>query len=736
MKIFKQLMSFLLFSITTLSLYAQTTTFNYTGAVQTYTVPSCVNTITVNIKGAEGGTSNSSLAISGKGGRLQAILPVTSGEVLNIYVGGAGATTAGGWNGGGLPRFNGKGGGGGGGASDIRRGTLFSDRIAVASGGGGAGIVYPSGSNGGNGGGLTGNKGWHGGSYDTTYCGSGGTQTAGGVKSIYSSSSQPGSLGIGGNAGADAGGGGDGYYGGGGGHNGGGGGGSSYAIAAATGVVHTTGFQSGNGQITITPHVSTGPVTPDPITGNPSTCQGSLETYSVLPVNGATSYIWTLPSGWIGSSTANSINVTTGSTGGTISVAAANSCGTSSPSSMILTVTTALVANAGPDTSICSGSAVTLNASGGVNYSWNPSTGLSCSSCPDPIASPSITSNYELTVSNGSCTPAIDTIRISVNSLPAADAGLDVTICSGDSIRLNASGGLLYSWSPSTGLIDPNIPDPVANPASSLTYVVNVTDTNNCINSDSMVVRVTAPLIADAGPGASICSGSSVVLNAVEAFSYSWSPAAGLSCTNCPDPLASPSVTTIYELTVSNGSCTPATDTVEIRVNPLPTATAETDITICFGNAATLNAAGGISYSWNPTIGLSNPFIADPIANPATTTEYIVTVTDTNGCSETAAVKVTVEFCTGIPSTAGNMNISLFPNPANDILNVQINQALSRQLNITLTNIRGQVVFNVMEDKISGNCNKQINVSTLAKGIYYLQVKDEEFYSVSKIIIQ
>ena len=81
-------------------LTAQSTqTFNYTGSVQTFTVPACVTSLTVDVSGAKGGASG------GNGGRVQGAMSVTPGEVLNIYVGGMGGAhvtnSAGGYNGGG-----------------------------------------------------------------------------------------------------------------------------------------------------------------------------------------------------------------------------------------------------------------------------------------------------------------------------------------------------------------------------------------------------------------------------------------------------------------------------------------------------------------------------------------------------------------------------------------------------------------------------------------------------------
>ena len=80
---------------------------------------------------------------------------------------------------------------------------------------------------------------------------------------------------------------------------------------------------------------------PGSISGSASVNQGTSQTYSIAAVSGATSYIWTLPSGWTGSSTSTSITTTVGSTGGTISVAAVNACGYASPqNTLAVTVNT------------------------------------------------------------------------------------------------------------------------------------------------------------------------------------------------------------------------------------------------------------------------------------------------------------------------------------------------------------------------------------------------------------
>lgn len=234
----------------------QSATFNFTGSSTTFTVPPCVQYIDVDVYGGQGFASNS--ASLGLGGRVQARVQVTPGEVLHIFVGGAGTSTTGGFNGGGNAGSSTTYGAGGG-ASDIRRGgTSLNDRIVVAGGGGGTGSNCGTNTApGGPGGGLTGGNGCSFSCSSCQYTGSGGTQTAGGIAGPTGHSAcggnNNGSFGIGGsNTGGSGTGGGGGWYGGGSGCYEGAGGGSSYVIPTGTSnVVHTQGTRVGNGMIVI-----------------------------------------------------------------------------------------------------------------------------------------------------------------------------------------------------------------------------------------------------------------------------------------------------------------------------------------------------------------------------------------------------------------------------------------------------------------------------------------------------
>ncbi|WP_171025695.1 tail fiber domain-containing protein [Hymenobacter jeollabukensis] len=238
-------------------------TFTSPYVTNTYTVPAGVTRLKVDMAGGKGGGAD-----GGNGGRVQATLAVTPGQVLTIYPGTAGAILAPGFNsGGGSGGYaNGGGstslqGGGGGGSSDIRiGGTALTNRVLVAGGGGGRSYTLSGYAAGGCGGGLTACNG-----AIPQYgfnAGGGGSQTGGGAAGGWGGATA-GTLGEGGQGRDRSGGGGGGYYGGGGSsfdgtqynyNGGGGGGGSSYADANLTSnVVHTQGYQAGGGYVTLTP---------------------------------------------------------------------------------------------------------------------------------------------------------------------------------------------------------------------------------------------------------------------------------------------------------------------------------------------------------------------------------------------------------------------------------------------------------------------------------------------------
>lgn len=377
-----------------------------------------------------------------------------------------------------------------------------------------------------------------------------------------------------------------------------------------------------------------------------SICSGSS---APLTASGGSSYSWGPAAGLSSTTSASPVASPTVTTTYTVTVTAA---GCSSTDAVLVTVNPTPAANAGSDVTICNGASTTLNASGGTSYSWLPATGLSSATIANPVAAPTASTNYTVTVTSGGCS-STDVVRVNVTPLPAADAGSNVAICSGSSTTLNASGGTAYSWLPATGLSSASIANPVANPSATTTYTVNVTG-SGCSATDVVTVTVNSPPAADAGSNVAICLGSSATLAATGGTSYTWLPAAGLSSATVSNPSASPSGTTTYTVTVTSGGCS-ATDVVTVTVNPLPPADAGTNASVCSGASTTLNASGGTAYSWTPATGLSSTTIANPVATPAATTTYTVSVTG-GGCSANDVVTVTV---IPLPAADAGSNVTI-----------------------------------------------------------------------------
>ena len=274
------------------NLYQKVMTYQYTGAVQTYTVPVGVTLIEISAAGAAGGSGYNSnqWGPGGLGGYISTLLSVSPGQVYYVYVGGMGASrttyygishSSGGYNGGGSCAGPNTGEGGGG--TDVRRVANDVTTRIIVSGGGGGGQSW---NNGGNGGGLLGGNGLGG-----CTAVNGGSQTAGGTSSAGSACA--GSLYQGGGCSiSNSAGGGGGYYGGAGGGCSGGGG-SSYT--SGTVLFNLQGVHAGNGNVTIVaikPHPSSQPSRQPSGRNVPECNQGQRQT--LIPLQKLQSHVMIL----------------------------------------------------------------------------------------------------------------------------------------------------------------------------------------------------------------------------------------------------------------------------------------------------------------------------------------------------------------------------------------------------------------------------------------------------------
>lgn len=235
---------------------------------------------------------------------------------------------------------------------------------------------------------------------------------------------------------------------------------------------------------------------------------------------------------------------------------------------------------------VCSGQSILnaktyYNGTGKLNYKWTPSTGLNSDTVQSPVASVSENTTYRVTVSSSNGCIAIDSLQINVSPL-TVNCGADKVVVCGGSVQLNTvttnyngSGKLRYKWTPSTGLNNDTIAQPIVNVTSNITYNLTVTAPSGCTATDDIKVTV-APFTANAGADKTSVSGGTITLNAVTTnyagagrLKYKWTPATGLN----NDTIAAPRVTALtnvtYTVTVTAPEGCTASDNVAVNIIPM-----------------------------------------------------------------------------------------------------------------------------------------------------------------------
>lgn len=289
---------------------------------------------------------------------------------------------------------------------------------------------------------------------------------------------------------------------------------------------------------------------------------------------------------------------------------------------------------------ICLGDNITLNASGGTSYSWEPSEGgVSGQSSANYTVSPEEETEYSVTGTDGNgCSTTASQIVI-VNGIP--DAPLeDQEICANETAILNATttGGITYSWMPINGLNNPLSAAPEASPNTSTIYTVNIIDNNGCITNLDVAVIVNPLPTVDAGPDFSICNRESRLIQTTSSgpsLSYDWSPRTDLNNFRNPNPTITPTNpgNINYTLTVTDGNRCINSDVVNVTVFQLPTITfSNPNPGACSYEEIQVTALGANSYSWQPSDGLDDPNASTVTMSSDDDQFYIVTGTDTRGC--------------------------------------------------------------------------------------------------------
>ena len=278
-----------------------------------------------------------------------------------------------------------------------------------------------------------------------------------------------------------------------------------------------------------------------------------------------------------------------------------------------------------------------------INWNWNFGDGTtSTQQSPQHVFSTPGNYSVSLTVSTpGGCTGVITRI---VQVYPQPNLSFTSTptnICQGGSVTLNntsnSSNGAISSWQWSFGNGQTSTqlsPSVTYNTAGSYNITLIGTTSHGCSDTLNQPVTVNALPVANAGNNIAICVGQSTSLTATGGVSYSWTPGGSTSQTITVTPAAM----TWYYVVVTNASGCTSRDSVNVSLKGLPVANAGPDKSVCIGGALSLTATGGGTYSWTPG-GATTASIS---VSPASTTNYIVTVTAANGCTRSDTARVTV----------------------------------------------------------------------------------------------
>jgi PKD repeat protein len=297
------------------------------------------------------------------------------------------------------------------------------------------------------------------------------------------------------------------------------------------------------------------------------------------------------------------------------------------------------------DTTVCWGATVQLKATGANSYSWTPTANVE--NPGTGITSAKIYQDTKFfvtgTTKNG-CT-ATGSINFFIHSKPLITKTADTLICPNSKVQLHIDGGISYSWSPTASLDDASIASPTAAPVSDTKYFVNVIGDFACEYKDSILVSIKPPPDFSITPSTKICIGDSIRLFADGGDQYNWTPVTVMNDPTLHNPIVFPERDTEFKVSIKESLCNIAKELstmVYVFSKPLITASKTNDIDCSFGTTH-LTATGGTSYQWSGT-ALSNPNIYNPTAKPTTTTTYIVTAKDFNGCTNEDSVTVNVDY--------------------------------------------------------------------------------------------
>lgn len=422
-------------------------------------------------------------------------------------------------------------------------------------------------------------------------------------------------------------------------------------------------------------------------------------------------------------------------------------------------------------TEICYGESVNLQVnpdggSGTYTYEWSSNPTGFTSTAQNPTVYPEINTWYKVFVTDG-YTDIYDSVFITVNQLPVADAGNDQVINEGTITTLegNGSGGsgtLSYLWEPSSWLEINNISNPVTLPLFQPTvFSLWVTDSKQCTSEpDNVLINASGGGLA-AFPWSDsvrICWGQSTTIHANATgggleYTYEWSSQpAGFTSTEANFQV-SPLTTTTYNLLLTDQYLNEVEASITITVDELPQVDLIPEnanvvgidtIAVCVRDTVLLDAGfdsdpPGSEYLWLEN-SVSSRFITASTNGPwfDVQTHSVRVTNGSTGCINTGGITIMFDFdecAIGYPENRLQYEelINIQPNPNNGTFDIELVSDISN-INILIYSSTGLLIEEIKLNKET--IGKRININNLSPGIYYIYSTSTDKYSTNKVIVQ
>jgi hypothetical protein len=388
------------------------------------------------------------------------------------------------------------------------------------------------------------------------------------------------------------------------------------------------------------------------------------------------------------------------------------------------TMTVAVLANPLPTvsaspsfTSVCVNTPVTFTASGALTYTWsNNQTGTSGS------FTPAINSQYNVSGADANGCIGSAVISVIAKPLPTLSVAKPAsTVCANTAGSYTATGAVTYTWSSgSTGNIA------ALTPTANTVYFVTGKDTiTGCVNTQTFAVNTYSSPVMVIIPSASqsVCINASAVYSVSGANSYTWST--GIS----GGVLAlTPTAAAVYTVSGKNQLNCIASTTVSIKLHPKTVVTVSATTTkLCVKEKVTLTATGAQTYTWMPFNFVGTTYTLSPQG----TLQYTVYGTDANTCEGSDTVRVEVNKCTGIErNSALSSAISVYPNPTSG--NFQVEMPFEGTKTIRVFSLSGALI----SVTVTNEHMQEMNLSTQAKGLYYVQIESAAGNAHYKLVVE